>query len=256
MADNKPHPAPLLNSIEIPAVYRESYAQYQVGVGPQIFLQEPSEKTDAAWERLIAENSFAIKESDIVAMRKDPSVAVKLPRKYDIDGEQAYMAKASIFHDIHCLDYIRKTAYQEYYFPNGTDDVPFHDYHLAHCTMILLEHLTCAGDPSFHVYQWMDEFDEPVTDTNVWRKCWDFETVLEEHNVRAIHDLEASDLKKPAGQKSNPVPPEYVKLVANDKKKQEQRKEAERKAHEVEERPDHDHGMDTEKNATCTCSKL
>ena len=80
-------------------------------------------------------------------MRKDPEVVAKLPEEFWVDGEERYVAKAAAFHNLHCLDYLRRTLYKDYYWPNGTDGVPFHDTHVSHCVMVLMEHLTCAPDP-------------------------------------------------------------------------------------------------------------
>lgn len=105
--------APVLDKIEIPLVLRKSYAQYGMG-GPEIWRAEPSEEVDKAWERVTAEYLFPVKESDIIAMRKDLSVVVPMPEKYHVDGETTYMAKSAMYHNIHCLDYIRKVCYLVY----------------------------------------------------------------------------------------------------------------------------------------------
>ncbi|KAF6839311.1 hypothetical protein CMUS01_04297 [Colletotrichum musicola] len=206
--------SPLLDQIDVPMVLRKSYAQYGMG-GPEIWREEPSEEVDKAWERVTAEYLFPVKESDILAMRKDPSVVVPMPDKYKMDGETTYMAKSAAFHNIHCLDYIRKAVYKEHYYPNGTDDNPFHAYHTAHCIMILFEHLTCSGDPGVYLYRWMDEFNRPIADTNIWRKCWDFETVLEEHNEKAVKDMVETDVRKPHGVKTVPAPDGVMDIIRN-----------------------------------------
>ncbi|KAL0936246.1 uncharacterized protein CTRU02_208461 [Colletotrichum truncatum] len=206
--------SPLLNEIEVPMVLRKSYAQYGMG-GPEIWRAEPSEEVDKAWERVTAEYLFPVKKSDIIAMRKDPSVVVPMPEKYNIDGETSYMAKSAMYHNIHCLDYIRKAVYYDHYYPNGTDDNPFHAYHTAHCIMIIFEHLTCFNDPGVYLYRWMEEFNRPIADTNIWRKCWDFETVLEEHNEKAVHDMVETEVRKPHGVKSVPAPDGVMKIIRN-----------------------------------------
>lgn len=90
-------------------------------------------------------------------MRKDPDVVAKLPEQFWVDGEERYVAKAAAFHNLHCLDYLRKTVYKDYYWPNGTDSVPFHDTHVSHCVMVLMEHLTCAPDPGvFRKCTWIN----------------------------------------------------------------------------------------------------
>ncbi|TEA10746.1 hypothetical protein C8034_v008702 [Colletotrichum sidae] len=207
-------PSPLLDRIEIPMALRKSFAQYGMG-GPEIWRAEPSEEVDKAWERVTAEHLFPVKEADIIAMRKDPSVVVPMPDKYKMDGETTYMAKSALFHNIHCLDYIRKAVYKEHYYPNGTEDNPFHAYHTAHCIMILFEHLTCSGDPGVYLYRWMDEFNRPIADTNIWRKCWDFESVLEEHNEKAVKDMMETDVRKPHDVKTVPAPEGVMNIIRN-----------------------------------------
>ncbi|KAF9873145.1 hypothetical protein CkaCkLH20_09308 [Colletotrichum karsti] len=206
--------SPLLNRIEIPMVLRKSYAQYGMG-GPEIWRAEPSDEVDKAWERVTAEYLIPVKESDIAAMRKDPSVVVSMPDNYKIDGEPTYMAKSAMYHNIHCLDYLRKAIYSDYYYPNGTDDNPFHAYHTAHCVMILFEHLTCSGDPGVYLFRWMEEFNRPIADTNIWRKCWDFETILEEHNEMAVKDMVETDVRKPHGVKTVPAPEGVMNIIRN-----------------------------------------
>ncbi|KAI8272693.1 hypothetical protein K4K56_002290 [Colletotrichum sp. SAR 10_98] len=169
--------SPVLDKIEIPLVLRKSYAQYGMG-GPEIWRAEPSEEVDKAWERVTAEYLFPVKESDIIAMRKDPSVVVPMPEKYHIDGETTYMAKSAMYHNIHCLDYIRK-------------------------------------DPGVYLFRWMEEFNRPIADTNIWRKCWDFESVLQEHNELAVKDMMETDARKPKGVKTVPAPEGVMKIIRN-----------------------------------------
>ncbi|KAI8242823.1 hypothetical protein K4K57_012560 [Colletotrichum sp. SAR 10_99] len=169
--------SPVLEKIEIPLVLRKSYAQYGMG-GPEIWRAEPSEEVDKAWERVTAEYLFPVKESDIIAMRKDPSVVVPMPEKYHIDGETTYMAKSAMYHNIHCLDYIRK-------------------------------------DPGVYLFRWMEEFNRPIADTNIWRKCWDFESVLQEHNELAVKDMMETDVRKPKGVKTVPAPEGVMKIIRN-----------------------------------------
>ncbi|KAI8265012.1 hypothetical protein K4K58_011876 [Colletotrichum sp. SAR11_239] len=169
--------SPVLDKIEIPLVLRKSYAQYGMG-GPEIWRAEPSEEVDKAWERVTAEYLFPVKESDIIAMRKDPSVVVPMPEKYHVDGETTYMAKSAMYHNIHCLDYIRK-------------------------------------DPGVYLFRWMEEFNRPIADTNIWRKCWDFESVLQEHNELAVKDMMENDVRKPKGVKTVPAPEGVMKIIRN-----------------------------------------
>ncbi|KAK7697976.1 hypothetical protein SLS64_012963 [Diaporthe eres] len=207
---------PLLNKIgDLPLVPRRAHAEYGDGAGDGgegIWRDLPNDALDEAWEKLIDEHILPVTKEDILAMRKDPDVVAKLPEEFWVDGEERYVAKAAAFHNLHCLDYLRKTVYQDYYWPNGTGSVPFHDTHVSHCIMVLMEHLTSA---STAVFRCLDEFQIPISDVNIWRKCWDFEAVLDGYQDISLRDLSEFDLKKPAGAKSRPAP-EYMLKVGKE----------------------------------------
>ncbi|KAH8768881.1 hypothetical protein F5883DRAFT_521273 [Diaporthe sp. PMI_573] len=203
---------------DLPLVPRRSHVEYGDGAGDGsegIWRDLPNDALDEAWEKLIDEHIIPVTKEDILAMRKDPDVVAKLPEEFWVDGEERYVAKASAFHNLHCLDYLRRTLYKDHYWPNGTDSVPFHDTHVSHCVMVLMEHLTCAPDPGVFLFRWLDEFQIPISDVNIWRKCWDFQAVLDGYQDISLRDLSEFDLKKPAGAKSLPAP-EYMLKVGKE----------------------------------------
>lgn len=61
----------------------------------------------------------------------------------------------------------------------------------------------------------MEEFNRPIADTNIWRKCWDFESVLQEHNELAVKDMMETDVRKPKGVKTVPAPEGVMKIIRN-----------------------------------------
>ncbi|KAL2274290.1 hypothetical protein FJTKL_03544 [Diaporthe vaccinii] len=81
--------------------------------------------------------------------------------------------------------------------------------------MVLMEHLTCAPDPGVFLFRWLDEFQIPISDVNIWRKCWDLQSVLDGYQEISLRDLREFDLKKPAGAKSRPAP-EYMLKVGKE----------------------------------------
>lgn len=62
-----------------------------------------------------------------------------------------YIYGVSMFHQLHCLDTIRRSFYRERYFPNATDG----DYivHRNHCLDYLRQAIMCNGDSSM-TYWW------------------------------------------------------------------------------------------------------
>ncbi|KAF5517661.1 hypothetical protein CGCA056_v011062 [Colletotrichum aenigma] len=70
-------------------------------------------------------------------------------------------------------------------------------------------------DPGVYLFRWMEEFNRPIADTNIWRKCWDFESVLQEHNELAVKDMMETDVRKPNGVKTVPAPEGVMKIIRN-----------------------------------------
>ncbi|TIC94276.1 hypothetical protein CH35J_009805 [Colletotrichum higginsianum] len=196
--------SPLLNQIEIPMTLRfdEPQTLSGGGGGDMTWGSRPNQEIDRMWEEITSESSIPVTESDVIAMKKDPSVAAMLPEEYQTGNEKTYLGHALVFHRLHCLNYIRKALYKDYYYPNGTEEVPMHEHHIAHCIAMVLDHITCAGDPGVYVYQWYDHTDIPLPDANTWGKCWDFKQFRKDFDKIALKDLNPFQMVKPPGAKS------------------------------------------------------
>ncbi|KAL0944795.1 uncharacterized protein CTRU02_202682 [Colletotrichum truncatum] len=200
--------SPLLNRINIPLALRFDEPQTIVGgSGDMTWGAQPNPEIDKMWADITTESAIAVTESDIVGMNKDPSVAVQLPEQYHFGDEKTYLGHALVFHRLHCLNYIRKALYKDYYYPNGTEEIPMHEHHIAHCIAMVLDHITCAGDPGVYgkliqVYQWYEHTEIPLPDANTWGKCWDFKGFRKEFDKIALRDLNPHEMFKPPGAKS------------------------------------------------------
>ncbi|KAF3802771.1 hypothetical protein GCG54_00014005 [Colletotrichum gloeosporioides] len=195
--------SPLLDRIDIPYVLRFDQPQtIKGGNGDMTWGSQPNPEIDKMWEGITTEATIPVTAAEIISMRKDPSVAVMLPKEYHIDNEQTYLAHALVFHRLHCLDYIRKALYKDYYYPNGTEQLPMHGHHIAHCLAMILDHITCAGDPGLYIYQWYEHTEIPLPDANTWGKCWDFGAFRNNFDKIALKNFSPFDLRKPDGVKS------------------------------------------------------
>ena len=74
-----------------------------------IYIQDPSSEVDAAWDYISAEAGQVITISSREAKRlgRDPGVITKAPRDWEL-GDDAYLAQVDAFHEIHCLNMLRK----------------------------------------------------------------------------------------------------------------------------------------------------
>lgn len=74
-----------------------------------IYIQDPSPEVDAAWEYIsaYAKPIITIDRAEVTALGRDPDVIVKAPDEWNM-GDAAYPAQINVFHDIHCLNMLRK----------------------------------------------------------------------------------------------------------------------------------------------------
>lgn len=126
---------------------------------PSIFRQEPSAEVDLAWKRIGDTRLFPLKKEDVEQIGKNPDDVVKLPDDFGL-GE-AYAGRLDIFHQIHCLDALRREAYFEYYYsksyPSGWNDTTeMHRLHLSHCVEYLLRSVVCQASTDVYTHVWTD----------------------------------------------------------------------------------------------------
>ena len=64
---------------------------------------------EAAWDKIAADASpiITISRAEAVALGRDPDVIVKAPHDWGM-GDDAYPAQIDVFHEIHCLNMLRK----------------------------------------------------------------------------------------------------------------------------------------------------
>ncbi|KAH6904504.1 hypothetical protein BKA70DRAFT_1296991 [Coprinopsis sp. MPI-PUGE-AT-0042] len=101
---------------------------------------------DAAWLDLY----------DHTILRLPKSEAALLPNKtYPLKDEPGYyIAALDVFHQIHCLNTVRKAVYIDHY--RGHDS-HLTDEHISHCIDSVRQSLMCNADISVNVWQWSEE---------------------------------------------------------------------------------------------------
>jgi hypothetical protein len=164
-----------------------------------IWRRAPSAEVDAAWDRVSTEGRqlLAVSKDDIIKSNKDPSSCVQIPPSWNEDtGDKPYLAQIEVFHQIHCLDAIRKEVFAEHYYENHKRD-EVRTSHIMHCIHMVLQSLMCSADVGIITHNWIhnDLYKEgPKTrvfeDFNVVRKCRDFDTLLEWAQKHALKDTD------------------------------------------------------------------
>ena len=180
-----------------------------------IYIQDPSPEVDAAWDLISAESSsiVTISRAEALALGRDPEIIVKSPEDWGM-GDNAYPAQIDVFHEIHCLDILRKemvstnldlcelmkkltdlAQYWDYYFRpeygNPEDAHYLHVRHKRHCLRIVLRTIMCNVDVDIVTHNWYRGTYRPIADFENPRTCWNFEGLLQwsqDHAVRDDHE--------------------------------------------------------------------
>lgn len=160
-----------------------------------IWRQRPSPEVDAAWDEISGEKFqlITVSASDVLRSGKDPSVTLQAPISWG-HGEGAYIAQIEVFHQIHCLNELRKEIYKDYYY-SGDHLSEVHQSHKAHCIHMLLQALTCTSDVGIITHNWVhnerirEPKTRPMADFNVVKQCANFDKLLDWMRKAAVQDL-------------------------------------------------------------------
>lgn len=144
------------------------------GKDKSIYQQPPSPEVDEAWDELY---NFPV-------TRIPKSIASNLVNKtYRIPGdEEHYVIELDVFHELHCLNMLRKALYPEYYppikvFASPTENHLFGVMHRGHCIESIRQSLMCSVDISPIVWQWVDRVQEVRVVGNIIHTCRSFDNV-------------------------------------------------------------------------------
>jgi Mycotoxin biosynthesis protein UstYa len=144
-----------------------------------------------------------VQAEDITQSGNDPSLGIPF-----VDTPNSYLAELDIFHQIHCLNTLRKHIHYKDYWsgPISTDEEGHRDHYLH----TLLQNLMCKADMGIVPINWMFNATQgtfrPKEDFSVIKKCTDFEALLEWATENAIPDFHRvwQRLEYPPGAKTAP----------------------------------------------------
>lgn len=232
--------APILDQLHIPLSTVRRNGSLLPNHPPSIYRQDPSDEVDKAWNRLANINPIPISGQDVRNIGYDPRQVAEWPAVYGL-GDDAYVARLDVFHEIHCLDMLRKEVHFEHYYAaekgwhKPGDASADHKVHISHCIYALLQSLMCSAntDPFIRKYAphpahqqsdadfsftptdfWVDVGDEPYPDFSINRQCRDFESVLAWQQKNSIPMSKFRDvIRKPEGASPRIMSLEYKYMV-------------------------------------------
>lgn len=118
--------------------------------GGSVARKMPNPADEAVWDDWEQTTVVPVTASGIRELGKDLSTAAKLEDDVWGLGDDAYAAVLDVFHQIHCLNQLRKFAYADYYHMKIANADPealtTHEVHTNHCVDILLQAIQCSGN--------------------------------------------------------------------------------------------------------------
>ncbi|KAJ7446319.1 hypothetical protein FB451DRAFT_1567858 [Mycena latifolia] len=151
----------------------ETITIYPLGFGTDLspFQVPSSPGLDAAWDDLY---NFGISR-----IPKDE--AALLPNKTSpIPGDPGfYIAELDVFHELHCLNMIRKALDPEYYPDWNIKAVERAREHVSHCVDWIRQAIMCHSDTSVIVWQWNTRYNQSTPRARVPHTCRNFEPIQE-----------------------------------------------------------------------------
>ncbi|RAK99262.1 oxidase ustYa family protein [Aspergillus ibericus CBS 121593] len=200
LASRLTNPAPIFDQLDIPLMTKRMNATLVEPDPLPIYRQPPSPEVDAAWNRLANINPIVISRDDVIKLGRDPEDAAKWPESFGF-GSQAYIGRLDIFHQIHCLDWLRRETYFDHYYgkkwPPGTPPSDMHRTHMSHCVYILLQNLMCNANVDIYTHFWADAQLNAFPDFSVNHKCRDFDAILSWQEAHSV-DVDAfAAIRKP-----------------------------------------------------------
>ncbi|KAL1754605.1 hypothetical protein FB107DRAFT_275608 [Schizophyllum commune] len=152
---------------------------FRTGTGHISAYQELSNDADKLWSDLYVPSSVFMIPREI---------AVRLPnRTYPVPKhaeEGLYFGQLDVFHQLHCLNYLRMGLTPERYRHVIQKDLLEYE-HLNHCIDSIRQSLMCSSDVSVNVWQWSEQHQSVVGRLNVAHSCRNFDKIRDWARERA-----------------------------------------------------------------------
>ncbi|MCJ1473609.1 hypothetical protein MMC13_002260 [Lambiella insularis] len=118
------------------------------------YFGAPTPELDQAWLDLVQHTPIVLSNEEFKHYNKDGIL---------LGDGSGYLATITMYHDMHCIRYLRQTLYADYYFPNHTERERIaRRNHSEHCLKSLKHGVTCHGDITVRTMKWEDDKLLPV----------------------------------------------------------------------------------------------
>ncbi|OAL01238.1 hypothetical protein IQ06DRAFT_347294 [Phaeosphaeriaceae sp. SRC1lsM3a] len=150
------------------------------------FVGHPND-TEPNWRRLLEPMNFRATEEELLKANVD--IDDKVVR---VSGG-GYVGVLSVYHELHCLEALRRSTLREHYYANMTANGLDHDdrviHHLTHCIEYIRRTIMCHADVSVYTATWIaDSHETPNKDliSGGERECVNWEAIDAWSRSRAL----------------------------------------------------------------------
>ncbi|KAL1745427.1 hypothetical protein HDZ31DRAFT_63175 [Schizophyllum fasciatum] len=174
-----------------PAEYilEDEIVVFRAGTEHKTVYQQLTDEADEAWLDLYTPSIFMIPRE----------VAVRLPnRTHPVTRdapEGKYLAHLDVFHQLHCLNYLRMSLSPERYKPLIRHDLLEYE-HLSHCVDSIRQSLMCSSDVSVNVWQWSEHYEAVAGRVNVAHSCRNFNKIKDWVRERLAPEMPFNEFEK------------------------------------------------------------
>ncbi|KAG1856641.1 hypothetical protein DFJ58DRAFT_784249 [Suillus subalutaceus] len=155
---------------------------------PSIYRGSPSPEIDAAWNRIahgLVPTRMSL-EDILKAGEVDSPSKVRYPAEFG----GGFMVTVEAYHQLHCLNLLRKASWPEYYVPTDPPEVV--RMHFDHCIEMIRQNIMCNADVTMITWDWVQEHKIPYPNFNTRHQCRNYEKILDWAVKHAVHIPESA----------------------------------------------------------------
>ncbi|KAI9733818.1 MAG: hypothetical protein M1818_007085 [Claussenomyces sp. TS43310] len=152
-----------------------------------VYNMPPSPESDDAWSVLLQNMNLRLSGNDLRALNK---TSVMLA-----DGSGDYMGTLDVYHQLHCLQYIREVVHGDYYKFYKSTVSPID--HADHCIESLRQSVMCNPDLSVLTFNWLPDIQGPWPEFESEHQCANWEKIDAWAGQRAFNMSEPNLLVHP-----------------------------------------------------------
>ncbi|KAH8825473.1 hypothetical protein DL96DRAFT_1681726 [Flagelloscypha sp. PMI_526] len=137
-----------------------------------------TDEADEAWRKLYYGTFMQLNRDEASRL---PNITTQIAGKPGV-----YLAHMDVFHQLHCLNYLRQSINPQRYNDSLNGLV---EGHLLHCVEALRQTLMCNADITTNVWQWNEQKKRIDYRTEVPHMCVNFDKLLEWTVPRGIDEV-------------------------------------------------------------------